>query len=81
MSVGCQVLTQHALRGSHIIPNKQKKLVKLIQNMSFRCNFLISNIFDCLLSWYSQSDFCIFGIGFMQLLFTVAPCYWFFELL
>ncbi len=27
-------------------------------------------------SWYSQSDFCSFTIGFMQLLFTVAPCYW-----
>jgi hypothetical protein len=29
-------------------------------------------------SWYSHSDFLDFGIGFKQLLFTVAPCYWFF---
>ncbi len=33
------------------------------------------------LSWYSQSDFCSFGIGFKQLLFTVALCYLFFVLL
>ncbi len=32
MCVGCQVLTQHVVRGSHVIPNKQYKILKNAAN-------------------------------------------------
>ncbi len=46
----------------------------------------LANFFSC--HWKATStpkttelEFCSFAIGFMQLLFTVAPCYWFLALL